>query len=400
MKSFRIIHYPIYICISLLLCGAAAAQFLDDFDGTKLFKDPSAMTGWASYTGDGSAMIDFDQSDGAGSIRVDATKDKRNIWWALIRRNVTAGLDMEQLAKPGYELRIEARIRSSHAPRRVNLHLNTPRTTDFHSHLMEFDIPDTQNWHTISMTTRNFDAGPSDTVFAQMALMDWGLGKYRVDVDYLKVNVVEAATAGPDKGVQTPYHPPVPDINSYRHTIGASQDSIIDTQYPDMNFNQWYAQEGSSKTNLLTVSSTQFVILRWDLNKFAQKEIADYGLLELATYAVQRGEEIKDFGLIRVVEILGGDPQWDQKTVTYDSFCAGRPIEEVLNTQMIIDVKVSEDKCGVTHIPISRPVLQRMIDGRTLGLAIRPLGAINAAFYAVENNDGKHSPRLYFNTRE
>ena len=102
------------------------------------------------------------------------------------------------------ELRIEARIRVSHAPRRVNLHLNTQRTTDFHSHLMEFDIPDSETWHTISMTTRDFPAVPGDTVFGQMALIDWGLEKYRVDVDYFKVDIVDVARAGPDNGAGGP----------------------------------------------------------------------------------------------------------------------------------------------------------------------------------------------------
>jgi hypothetical protein len=41
-----------------------------------------------------------------------------------------------------------------------------------------------------------------------------------------------------------------------------------------------------------------------------------------------------------------------------------------------------------------------MIDGRTLGLVIRPLGAINASFYAMENQGGKFSPALRFNLKE
>jgi hypothetical protein len=44
-------------------------------------------------------------------------------------------------------------------------------------------------------------------------------------------------------------------------------------------------------------------------------------------------------------------------------------------------------------------VLQRMVDGRTLGLAIRPLGAIHAAFYAVDNQDREVCARLLFNTQ-
>jgi heme-degrading monooxygenase HmoA len=45
---------------------------------------------------------------------------------------------------------------------------------------MEYDIPETENRHTFSMTTHGFDAKPGDTIFGHLALMDWGLEKYRL----------------------------------------------------------------------------------------------------------------------------------------------------------------------------------------------------------------------------
>ncbi len=396
----------IFIIASFLFCGHVSAQFLDDFNDAAIVEDPRAIDGWAFFAGDGEATVDFQQGDGFASILVDATKDTRNIWWALIKRRVSANLDLNLLKKPGYEIRIEARIRVSHAPRRVNLSLNTQKTVDFHTHLMEFDIPDMTNWHTISMTTHDFEAEPGDMVFGQLALMDWGLGRYRVDVDYMKVDIVNTALpvaelAGPDKGVQVPYHPPIPDPNTFEHEIKVVQDSMIDVQYPDMNFNNWFTQEKAGKVNLLTVSETQFVVMRWDLSAFAGRQVAGLGLLELTTYSVQRcSDDIKDFGQIRIVEILGGEPNWNQETITYNSLCQGQSIDNVLNSQMIIDVDVTEGHGSKTLITISKPVLDRMIEGKTLGLAIKPLGAINASFYAMENQGGKFSPRLRFNLRE
>jgi hypothetical protein len=38
-----------------------------------------------------------------------------------------------------------------------------------------------------------------------------------------------------------------------------------------------------------------------------------------------------------------------------------------------------------------------MIDGKTLGIAIKPLGAIVASFYSMENANGEMSPTLHFN---
>jgi len=256
------------------------------------------------------------------------------------------------------------------------------------------------------MTTHNFEAEPGDMVFGQLALMDWGLGKYRVDVDYMKVDIVNAALpvaelAGPDKGVQVPYHPPIPDPNTFTKKIKVAQDCMIDVQYPDMNFNNWCIQEKGGKINLLTVSGTQFVVMRWDFSAFAGRQVTGLGLLELTTYSVQRcAEDIKDFGQIRIVEILGGEPNWNQETVTYNSLCRGQSIDSVLNSQMIIDIGVAEGRDSKTLITISKPVLDRMIEGKTLGLAIRPLGAINASFHAMENESGKFSPRLLFNLQK
>lgn len=172
MKRDGVKRYATFLMAGLLLCQIAVGQSRDDFNEDTIAHDPRAITGWAFFAGDGLATMDFVPQDGYASIRVDSTKDKRNIWWALIKRCVSADMDLARLRKPGCELRIEARIRRSDAPWRVNLHLNTQRTTDFHSHLMEFDISDTTSWHTISMTTRDFDAGPGDTVFGQFALMD------------------------------------------------------------------------------------------------------------------------------------------------------------------------------------------------------------------------------------
>ncbi len=401
VKQAYVKHVMIFLMACLMLCGEVSAQFIDDFISGSIAKDTQAITGWAFFTGDGLATMDLVPGDGYASILADATKDQRNVWWALIKRCVSRDMDLARLSKPEYEFRIEARIRVSHAPRRVNLHLNTQRTTDFHSHLMEFDIPDTTSWHTISMTTKGFDARPGDKVFGQMALIDWGLGKYRVDVDYISVDVVDVAKVGQDKGAAIPYNPPLSDVNTFANVIKVAQDCTIDTQYTEMNFNSWCVQDRGVKTNILSVSGTQFVIMRWDLSAFKGKEIFGGGLLELTTYSVERlSDDIKDFGQIRVVEILGGDAKWNQETVTYNSLCQGQPEDDVLNPQMIIDCDVTEKNEDKTLITISRPVLQRMIDGKTLGLAIRPLGAIKTSFYAMENQEGRFCARLHFNIQE
>lgn len=399
MTTLRPIRLTIDFFISLLFVSCVSAQFRDDFNGEKIALDTSGVNGWNFFAGDGPAVMDFSQfGKGYASISVDATKDKRGIWWALIKRRVSKEMDIHLLNNPKYALRIEARIRVSHAPKRVNLHLNTQRTTDFHSHLMEFEIPDTSNWHIISMTTRGFDAVPGDNVCGQLALMDWGLEKYRVDLDYFKVDIVNIDSVGPDKGVQVPYRPPLPDVQTFAYHIPVLQDATIDKEYPDMEFNNWSSRDDSGRTTLLTASGTQFVIMRWDLSAFAGKKVTGSGLLELTTYALQRSPEyVKDFGMVRITEIISGDPEWKQQDVTYDKLCGGRSLMSVLNSQMIIDIDVSETRGSKSYATISNPVLRRIIDGKTLGLAIRPLGEVNASFYAMENRSGELAAKLHFN---
>lgn len=391
---FRNNNFNVIVIMSWFIALPTSAQFADNFDKPVA----PAQNGWEYLTGDGTATMDFVRNEeGYASIVVNGTTDKQNIWWALIKHRVT-GIKLDQLMKPGYELRVEARIRVSHAPRRVNLHFNNQRTTDFHSHLMEYDIPDTTNWHVISMTTRDFDTQPGDQINVQMALMDWGLEKYRVDIDYIKVDVVNRSTAGPDKGSVLPYHPPVADPMSFNHHVPVLQDAIIDTQFPDLNFNNWISAD--DKTNLLTASGTQLIIMRWDLHEFRAKQVARSGLLELTVHSLQRSPDFqKDFGMIRVTEILGGDPDWDQQTVTLNSLRRGQPFDEVVNTQMTIDTGVSKNGNGKLYITISYPVLQRMLEGKTHGLAIKPLGAINASFYALENQSGKFGATLHFDVK-
>jgi hypothetical protein len=389
------------LAAAALLSCPAAAQFRDDFDGPALPIDPAGVRGWGFLTGEGRAVMDLVPGPGHATITVDATKDRRNVWWAFIKRRVSDALDLARLERPGTELRVEARVRTDHAPRRVNLHFNTQRTTDFHSHLMEYDLDEARTWYTISMTTRGFEAGPGDIVNVQMALMDWGLGRYRVDIDYIRVDVVEAARTGPDLGPPIPYHPPVADPASFEHVLAAASDLTFDLAEPDVNLNDWTVTDAGGTAAVITAGGTRVAILRWDLGPFAGRKAAGAGLLELTTRALEiPAGERPDFGLLRAVEVLGGKAGWDERTATWTDLAQGEPLDRILNPQMIIDWPVTRGDGGKTYLTIPIPVLQRLIDGRTRGLALTPLGAINASFYAREDRGGRSAARLLFNLQE
>jgi hypothetical protein len=389
----------IILILIVLASGISQAQFVDNFDNKKI-------DGWFFFTGDGHATMDFVQKDGYATIVVDGRKDKDNCYWTLIKRNVTAFLDMSKFKDPSYQLRVEAKVRLHNAPRRVNMMINTQRTTNFHIDLMEFDIPDTTDWHVISMTTKKFDVVPTDTVYVQLCVTDYGLDKYYVDLDYYRADIVNVNEAGPDKGVLVPYHPPLPGVNTFSNHIDVAGDCLINTDYPDINFNDWSVKEKEGDARILTINGNQWAILRWDFEKYKNMKAEGAGLLELTTQSVTKGGNYieaygqdfgEEFGKVRVIEILGGDPGWDQNKVTYNNLTQGKDYADVFNTQMVYDTELSEERGGKNFITISRPVLQRLIDGKTKGLLIRPLGAIDASFYASENKTGGEGPKLHFN---
>ncbi len=389
----------IFIFLALTLPAIGRAQFLDNFDGPK-------VEGWFTMTGDGSPTIEMVQKDGFVRLMIDGTHDKYGVWWTLIKRDITRYLDMEKLKDPDYELRVEARVRVSHAPRRVNFMINTQRTTNYHEHLREYDIADTTEWHTISMTTKNFDAIPGDTVFVQFCATDWGPGKYYVDVDYYRADVVRRDLAGPDKGEPLVYHPPVPELSTFAHHLDVAGDSVVSTDFPGVNFNDWHVEAQDGPARVLTADANQWIILRWDVEKFRNLKAAGPGILETTTYSVPLGGKYiqgmgqdlgEEFPRLHVIEILGGDPEWDQEKVTYNSLVQGGSYADVFNTQMTIDLDVTEKPGAKTYFTLPRPVMQRLLEGKTKGLLIRPLGALAATVYASEDAGGR-GPKLHFST--
>ena len=286
--------------------------------------------------------------------------------------------------------------------------VNTQRTTDFHHDLMEFELPDT-NWHVISMTTKDLDAVPGDSLFVQFNVTDFGWEQYQVDVDYIKADIINVKKAGLDKGIQIPYHPPIPALNTFSNHLEVKHDALINSVYPDLNLNDWHVLEKEGIARVLTVNGNQWAVLRWDLDKFKGSKAEGAGLLEITTQAAPTGgnfvevygEQLgEEFPRLRVIEIFGGQAAWDQEEVTYDSFMQGKTYEAVFNPQMIYDVELDDRPGSKNFITISQPVMQRLLDGTTKGLLIRPLGPINASFYASEHQDGEMGPKLHFNVIE
>ncbi|HEY0282030.1 MAG TPA: hypothetical protein VGC27_05350, partial [Rhizomicrobium sp.] len=178
---------------------ASSAEFLEQFKTVKVTADRQARTGWQVFTGSGEAKATLTAKNHHALMTVDARRDRRNIYWALIKHSISDGIDRSLLGTPGREVRVEIKLRISDAPRRVHIQINHTRTTDVHATLREFDLPDT-NWHVISYTTENFDAKPTDDVFVSLGMTDMGRAIYTSEIEYVKADIVDPGKTGPDLG--------------------------------------------------------------------------------------------------------------------------------------------------------------------------------------------------------
>ena len=275
-------------------------QFVDPFEDGRL-------AGWETQTGDGAAVMSAKSAPGHAVVTVDATEDRNNIWWAIFGRDVSDEIDLERVQSPDAELRLTARIRVSHAPRRVNMSVNTQRTTNFHENLMEFDVPDTTGWHTISMTTDGFDARPGDTVNAQLAMIDWGLQRYRTLVDSFAVEVVPATEAGATSERAVPYPLPVRRPDTLQHHLSVAEAGLINRSHPDAVLADWHTNTDSARIPTWTVTTDQYLVLRWEPGDLPEGSVSGPGVLELRLHSVHRAEtKPEELGEVRMVDSARG----------------------------------------------------------------------------------------------
>lgn len=387
--------YALFLIFSLLLPFSAQTQFIDDFNKpTSTFKE-NGLDDWIESTGDGNIYFSQKVQDGYVSLRIDTEKDDRNIWYALIQRAISDKIDVKELSRPHRALRIEARVRPSHAPRRVNLHMPISGFTSPYDNLLEYDLPVANEWHTISMTIKDLTLTKNDRLFAQVSMMDWGNhGIYQLDVDYMKVYIVDTRTVEPDKGRAVRYRPPLADPSYFEISRKVAEDVSIDSSFPQMKLDEWL--EGGDKA--LPVDATKTVLLKWDFADLQDKKVKGEGQLEIYTYRLGRlKENPKDFGEVRICEIIAGDKAWQQEEVTYQSLLQSQSYHEVINEQTTVDTPLAGERGGKVVVTLSQAVLQRLLEGSTSGLAVRSLGLIDAALMDASTEEGRYAARIRMN---
>jgi hypothetical protein len=378
---------------NLCLFFSANGQYFQDFNETKNNFAENNMPGWATRTGDGEIIFQQRYTGNSVILKIDPHTDIQNIWYAFIHQDISASIDVNQLHSPEYELRMEARVKISHAPRRVNMYLSE---LDNGGYLREFDIPEADKWHTISMVTDTFIPAKGRPIMTQISLMDWGISDiYCLEVDYIKVDLVNRNGVYPEYGFPLMYRPPIEAPEAFEKAFIVSKSISLDTVWSDLNLNSIRCIEDSIR--LLQINPSGFFILTWDFSSLSDQEVAmaGSGQLDLFTYQIIRlSNSPKDFGEIRVCEIYGDKQNWDINLLNYNQFLDDQQLDNRINTQTIMDTKPSELRAAKTTINISKPVIDRLLSGRTIGLAIMPLGYISASFYSDDLSD--RAPVLRF----
>jgi len=309
-----------------------------------------------------------------------------------MHQSISEFIDVEKLNKPEYELRMEAKVMASHAPRRINMYLSSLDAGGF---LREFDLSSSNEWITISMVTSGFDFDPKKPLMTQVSMMDWGnTDIYELKVDYIKVDLVMASDKLEQFGEPLIYRPELKAAGFYKKEIAAEDNASIDMLFPNESLIGWQNETSNNAPSVLQVDQSKTIILKWDFSKYKGKKVAEDGQLELTSNSLLRkAESGKDFGEIRISEITSSANEWDESSVTFNSFIGDNEYNEVIVSQCIVDTPVNAN--GKTIVSISRPVLQRLIDGEASGIAIKPLGLISASFF--DNTNKELAPKLRFN---
>jgi len=394
LKNFHLIGC--FIIINILLSLPATAQYRVDFNqGYKGF-EPNNLPGWTTMKGDGDVIFRQKYEDGSAVLNVDARKDKRNIWYAFMHQDVADVIDIRKLSLPDYELRMEARVKPSHGPRRVNMYLSTRGEGGY---LREFDLEEANEWHTISMVTSGYNFDPEKPLMAQVSLMDWGVSDiFELHVDYIQVDLININDEQVQHGLPLEYRPKLEKASTYKEEVTA-RSKLIDRAFADEILKPWMVIEDNQPVSAIQVDQSKIILLHWNLEDFQGKIVNGAGQLELSTLAVfRRQNSPKDFGMVRFSEIRNTNTQWQNAELTYNYFIANQKLSERIVSQCIIDTEVDSVKGGKTIVTISQPVMQRLIDGKSEGIAIMPLGLISAAFY--DETNAALAPVLRFNIKE
>jgi hypothetical protein len=106
---------------------------------------------------------------------------------------------------------------------------------------------------------------------------------------------------------------------------------------------------------------------------------------------LQSESRAESFAELRLVELLALPPDWNGGPLSYADLLDGRPSEAVINEQPVIDVPPALPG-SPTLLPVSPPVLDRLLSGQSRGLALLSHGGVMASFRL----NGSDAPRLHF----
>ena len=85
---------------------------------------------------------------------------------------------------------------------------------------------------------------------------------------------------------------------------------------------------------------------------------------------------MEELSQIRLVEIISDNDDWSSETITFNKFIANSTDGIIFNPQPIYDLKIPDTKNHKLYFTVSKYVINRIINGKSKGLALEALGPI------------------------
>jgi hypothetical protein len=102
-KRIMMIAVSAFVITQVAFTQNLAKGFFEDFSAPEL-------TGWRVTAGSGdlipNSTVKLTQANGKGLFWIDATKDRRNIWWAVMNHEITQHIDLIMLGRHDKPIRI------------------------------------------------------------------------------------------------------------------------------------------------------------------------------------------------------------------------------------------------------------------------------------------------------
>lgn len=178
--------------------------------------------------------------------------------------------------------------------------------------------------------------------------------------------------------------------------LSATQDALIDSAWPSVNFANWSVSSGEP---VLTLAGTQTALLQWNFQEVADYIITGDGTLEIYTHSTIHLSVSEAMLPVVRARAISNTASWAEATVTYTSFVGGGDLDSVLSESSVGEATPTRHRLARTVVSIPEATLLSLQDGSAAGLALEVSGPISLSVFSREAYGGLYAARLTFNVR-